>query len=709
LSAFASHRRRRTAAAASVILTGALAGVAQQQAPPPETPPQQPVFRVEANYVRVDAFVTENDRPVRGLTKDDFEVFEDGAPQEVAAFEHVEVRSAGPAAPPGREPQTVADSRELARDPRSRVFVLFLDTYHTGVAGSHGMQRALVSLLERLLGPDDLVAVMTPEMSASDIVLARRTGSIEAMLSRYWYWGRRERITDRDPQEDDYEACYPPWTYGDVAQVMIARRREKLVLDALTDLAVHLRDLREERKAVLTVSEGWRLYRQDRALAEVRERSETIHAPGVGPTGELTADPDRAQRALPRAECERDRLTLAMLDNDRLYRDIFDIANRANVTFYTLDPRGLPAFDSSIAHTERSPSGVAQPVPPAVDQARLRDRIETLRTLAVNTDGIAVVNSNDIDAGLRRIADDLTSYYLLGYYSTNDALDGTFRRISVRVKRPGMAVRARRGYRAATAEEVERARSTAAVASPVSAVQAAIDGLSAARADLRLRTLAGWMPGGQAGETGLRAWAVVELDPTTARSVEWTAGANAELRLIDAGGQPVATMETAIAPGGRTLVAEFPDVPLATGEYAVRVRLRPSTGGGLPLADTVRFRVLDAATPVGRARLSRRGPMTGGRFVPTADARFRRTERVQLEWAIAGEPGSDPGAELLDRTGRPMSVPVAVTSRTDERGLRWLAADVVLAPLAEGDYAVRVRALWGGATHEVVAALRVVP
>ena len=58
----------------------------------------------------------------------------------------------------------------------------------------------------------------------------------------------------------------------------------------------------------------------------------------------------------------------------------------------------------------------------------LKQRIEVMRTLADNTDGIAVVNSNDLDRGMKRISDDLTSYYLLGYYSTNAKLDGRFRR-----------------------------------------------------------------------------------------------------------------------------------------------------------------------------------------------------------------------------------------------------------------------------------------
>ncbi len=104
--------------------------------------------------------------------------------------------------------------------------------------------------------------------------------------------------------------------------------------------------------------------------------------------------------------------------------------------------------------------------PSTVDRANLTRRIETLRTLAENTDGIATVDTNDLDKGLRRISDDLSSYYLLGYYTTNTKLDGQFRRITVKVNRPGVEVRARRGYRAATAEEVNASRAAAAAPVP---------------------------------------------------------------------------------------------------------------------------------------------------------------------------------------------------------------------------------------------------
>src|SRR5205807_9088656 len=84
-------------------------------------------------------------------------------------------------------------------------------------------------------------------------------------------------------------------------------------------------------------------------------------------------------------------------------------------------------------------------VPLDVDAALLRTRLNSLRTLADNTDGIALVNSNDLAGGFKRIVDDLSSYYLLGYYSSGK-LDGRFHSITVRVQRPGVQVRARRGY-----------------------------------------------------------------------------------------------------------------------------------------------------------------------------------------------------------------------------------------------------------------------
>src|SRR4029077_470389 len=134
-----------------------------------------------------------------------------------------------------------------------------------------------------------------------------------------------------------------------------------------------------------------------------------------------------------------------------------------------------------------------------------------------------VMDTNDLDKGLRKIADDLTSYYLLGYYSTNSKTDGGYRSLKVRVKQPGVAVRARRGYRAASAEEVTRARKAAAapaVDAPTP-ISAAMESLASIRPDSRVRLRATSAPGGDL------LWIAGELSAAPGRTDEWAQGATA--------------------------------------------------------------------------------------------------------------------------------------------------------------------------------------
>ena len=130
-------------------------------------------------------------------------------------------------------------------------------------------------------------------------------------------------------------------------------------------------------------------------------------------------------------------------------------------------------------------------------KVRGADRSGAMRTLAENTDGLAVLNTNDLDKGLHRIFDDMSSYYLLGYYASNTKPDGRFRTISVRVKQPGVDVRARKGYRAPGADDI-KATSAIKTTSPVAAttpVQAALDQLSRIRPTARFRVDAVAGPG----------------------------------------------------------------------------------------------------------------------------------------------------------------------------------------------------------------------
>jgi len=93
--------------------------------------------------------------------------------------------------------------------------------------------------------------------------------------------------------------------------------------------------------------------------------------------------------------------------------------------------------------------------------------------------------------------------------------------------------------------------------------------------------------------------------------------------------------------------------------------------------------------------------------VPAADFSFSRSERLRVEVPVgnAVKPGD---GRLLDRTGQPLKVPVAVAERVDqESGQRWITADVTLAPLAAGDYAVELTTSSGSDTTHVIAAFRV--
>ena len=378
------------------------AAPAGQQQPPPQE--QRPVFRGGANFVRVDVFATKNGVPVEDLKAEDFEIAEDGDSQKVETFELVKIQTGGDATT-RVEPRTVRESREMVADPRARVFVLFLDTYHVGQASALNIRRPLINMLNRLAGPEDLIALMTPDMAASDITFTRRTDKIADLIDRSGFWGQRNELIKKDPIDQVYEQCYPPEAGSGrstsvIAEEMILRRREKATLDALEELVFYLGGLREERKGILLVSEGWLLFRPNRSLAEM---GGTPQRPGVyvGPDGRIaTSDPRRAA-GMDTSRCDQDRLALAGIDNSRRYLDILRVANRSNASFYPIEPRGLVVFDTDL--------GPNPPPPIDVDFAMLRQRHETLKTAALDTDGIAVMDSNDINAGLQRVVADLSS------------------------------------------------------------------------------------------------------------------------------------------------------------------------------------------------------------------------------------------------------------------------------------------------------------
>src|SRR4051812_13101142 len=113
----------RGGAAAVLAIAAAVAALTAR----PQDP--QPTFKTEANYIRVDVYPTLNGVAVTDLRREDFEVYDENVLQTVDTFEHVTIRTAAPQEV-RREPNTVAESREMLDNGRARVFVVFLDTGH---------------------------------------------------------------------------------------------------------------------------------------------------------------------------------------------------------------------------------------------------------------------------------------------------------------------------------------------------------------------------------------------------------------------------------------------------------------------------------------------------------------------------------------------------------------------------------------------------
>jgi VWFA-related protein len=661
----------------------------------------QTTFRTGANYVRVDVYPTQNGEPVLDLTAQDFEILESGVAQKIEQFEHVVIRGAGPQ-DTRIEPNTVAESRSMAQNPRARLFVLFLDTYHVDIAGSHRIRGPLVEALDRVIGPEDLVAVMTPEMSATDITFARKTTTIDGFLTRYWDWGDRNRMNPRDPEDRAYADCFPSEP-GVVAQ-LIDRRHEKRTLDALHDLVIHLGGVREERKAVLAITEGWLLYRPDISLMPGATDGRVPNGPGVTvePRGGKLTTKDTSTQLAPNNRCATDRMNLAQIDDETDFRWLLDRANGSNVSFYPVDPRGLAVFDTPIMRQD-TPGPPLPMVPPAVDRAMLTTRLTGLRTLAENTDGLAIVDSNDLARGLRRVVDDLSSYYLLGYYSSGK-LDGKFHPISVRVKRPGVQVRARRGYLAATPADTAAAATpaapSAAGAAETAAIHTALAPLATMQRDapLRVHVATGWKARPD-GSSAAAFWVVGEFSESAPQdpSTPLGAGRDVDVTVIAASGATVG--RGTARGGGRSVMVPIAATEATAGDFTVRVRAEGFGTGTVNIT-------LPAAPDAGGAIFTRRGPTTGNREMPTADLRFRRNERIRVD--LPTTDASAVTARLLDRTGKAIAIPLTATVREDRDGSRWQTTELALAPLAPSDYLIEISTGPGGENRRTLVAFRVV-
>ncbi len=144
-------------------------------------------------------------------------------------------------------------------------------------------------------------------------------------------------------------------------------------------------------------------------------------------------------------------------------QDTIAAATRANVSFYGVDARGVGAGLDDAIELEGIPDNNGGMLG---IQDQIRRAQNSLRTVSTATGGFAIVNRNDLNGAFQQILEENSSYYVLGYYSTDERRDGRFREVQVRVTRPGVQVRARKGYVAPKGKPASTPASTPDTASP---------------------------------------------------------------------------------------------------------------------------------------------------------------------------------------------------------------------------------------------------
>ncbi len=649
-------------------------------ADPAANPPQQdqqpvPRIRTGINYVRVDAIITDRQgNPVLDLKQDEFRIKEDGKPQTIDSFSVVNIDPIAQQVdgPPVREIRSIFEEQREAQRPEVRLFIIFLDDYHVRRGNDMVVRKPLIDFVQNQLAPADMVAIMYPLTPITGLTFTRNRASLISAIENFE--GRRFDYRPRNEFEEKY-AYYPAST---VEQV-----RNQVVMSALKAAAARLGGLREGRKSVILVSEGF-------TTMLPPQMNEPIAAmPGLGgrnvPSGAQNSD---------RAEWS------AQVDMVSDLSLIFTEMNRNNTSIYAVDPKGLAPFEYDINY------GVGL----QVDRKHLELGLDTLRALADNTDGRAIVNRNDIGKAMQQIIRDASGYYLIGYNSSQAPTDGKFHKIDVEVTRKGVDVRARKGYWAYTAEDAARVEAPRAEAPP--AVAAALATLVDTPRGRPARVWTGTSRGENGKSKFIFAWEAIPPLPGERRPGE-EGVSHVLLTALAPDGRPlfrgrVPEQSAAPATGPVTAASAAFDVP--PGRMQLRVTVL-SAGGQVMDSSTNDVTVPDYTTPhvsFGTPRLFRaRTPRdiqalkANPTPVPSTDRSFTRAERLLVRVDAYG-PGSVPPvvtARMLNRGGAAMfDVPVQVASSGGSE------MEIAFAPLAAGEYVLELSAkAEAGAAQEAVA------
>jgi VWFA-related protein len=675
----------RALAVLSGLLLLRLAAFQVPTAPTQTQAQQRPVFRGGTHFVRVDAYPTSKDgRIVEGLRPEDFAITEDGRPQTVDSLDFIRFDTYTPETE-RKNPSSQREGFELAKDPRYRVFVIFVDMGFSNGIGVYSpvndiglIQQPLVNFIDRVIGVHDLFGLLSSRNRVTELVLGQKTTVTEEQVKDLW----RASHVDFDPAqrfdgvyEPECIACGPgkpgARDCNTLRSALIARYHADQTYTELRDVISLLGAVREERKNVVFVSNQLARWREDPELYD------RLHAasPKLGLNNGRIDRGDPQKTPVTDDFCVDAVNRLPLMDFQTRYQQVLTEARQANVAFDVIPPSGLQA-------------------PPSVlDRHLLDESNDSLVELARETGGVAVTDSNDLNAGLRRIADDLQAYYVLGYYTTNTQFDGRVRKITVKLR--GETIRARREYRAPTQAEINALAVTAS-AGASGAVAPKADRESALavleRASRPFASYAAW--------NGRTLTVVTELSSISIQAARWKSGADVAITAVSAEGAAIATAKGTISADAYAAAVPLtidPAKPPARisvdvtgpGERPANDWQKLAPAGGTLVADPIAYRSASRVSPR-----------------PVAAFEFARNQRIRIEWPVLAPALDRREARLLDKTGKPLPVELPVA---EDLVTKVVALEMSLSGLPHGDYLFELTVGAGVVTERHLLAIRIKP
>lgn len=422
-------------------------------------------IRVDVRQVLVPVVVADREgHHVRGLKQEDFQVFEDGVEQKIAAFSSEEISAQAPQAQAearGAASQPLAAPKNGARPAVRRTCLILIDTLHSTFNNFIAEREALAKLFKEQRPDDSQYSVIA--LGASPRIIVNLTSDPNAVLAaldskrmqtvfqQSQLGGMKADIERfRRDLNETRAACDSIGPAGDhlmIVKCQVGLDRAPMQASALAEeerslTTGFLRQFRaliaqlargSDRRTVLFLSEGFQ-------IVAGREAFDLLNA--FFPEASNCLVPDTVN-------CAQTGLQFG----ERLsgeFDPILEIAARSNVTIDTIDARGLygqSSFDASGGGARRSVGANVD----RVDRNTASANGNTLAEIAEATGGTAFHDSNDLLAGLRRALEDGREYYTLAYVSSNPSTEKKYRRIAVQVRGPGpnpgaVTVHARRGY-----------------------------------------------------------------------------------------------------------------------------------------------------------------------------------------------------------------------------------------------------------------------